>query len=106
MFDDLSTKLQATFDRLAGKGRLTEQDVDVAMREVKLALLEADVNFKVVKDFVKVVKERAIGSEILKSLSPAEMVVKIVHEELMRLLGEPGRLDLSGPTPNVIMLVG
>lgn len=106
MFDDLSTKLQATFDRLAGKGRLTEQDVDVAMREVKLALLEADVNFKVVKDFVKVVKERAIGSEILKSLSPAQMVVKIVHEELMRLLGEPGRLDLSGPTPNVIMLVG
>ncbi|MCZ7568361.1 MAG: signal recognition particle protein [Ardenticatenaceae bacterium] len=106
MFEDLSTKLQATFERLSGKGKLTEQDVDVAMREVKLALLEADVNFKVVKEFVKVVKERAIGAEILKSLSPAQMVVKIVHEELIHLLGEAGRLDLSGPTPNVIMLVG
>lgn len=106
MFEDLSTKLQATFERLSGKGKLTEQDVDVAMREVKLALLEADVNFKVVKEFVTVVKERAIGAEILKSLSPAQMVVKIVNEELIRLLGEPGRLDLSGPAPNVIMLVG
>lgn len=106
MFEDLSTKLQATFERLRGKGKLTEQDVDVAMREVKLALLEADVNFKVVKEFVKTVKERAIGAEILKSLTPAQMVVKIVHEELIHLLGEAGRLDLSGPTPNVIMLVG
>lgn len=105
MFDDLSEKLQGTFQRLSQKGRLTEEDVDVAMRDVKLALLEADVNFKVVREFVKVVKERAIGQEILKNLNPAQMVVKIVNEELVRLLGEPGRLSLSGK-PTVIMMVG
>ncbi|MBA3534015.1 MAG: signal recognition particle protein [Ardenticatenales bacterium] len=105
MFEDLTEKLQATFQRLSQKGRLTEEDVDVAMRDVKLALLEADVNFKVVRDFVKVVKERAIGAEILKNLNPAQMVVKIVNEELVRLLGEPGRLTLSGK-PTVIMMVG
>jgi signal recognition particle subunit SRP54 len=105
MFEDLTEKLQGTFQRLSQKGRLTEEDVDVAMRDVKLALLEADVNFKVVRDFVKVVKERAIGAEILKNLNPAQMVVKIVNEELIRLLGEPGRLNLSG-SPVVIMLVG
>lgn len=105
MFDDLSERLQSTFKQLSQKGRLTEKDVDVAMRDVKLALLEADVNFKVVRSFVKVVKERAIGQEILKNLNPAQMVVKIVNEELIRLLGEPGRLNLSGK-PTVIMLVG
>ncbi len=105
MFDDLTEKLQGTFQRLSQKGRLTEADVDVAMRDVKLALLEADVNFKVVREFVKVIKERAIGQEVLKNLNPAQMVVKIVNEELIRILGEPGRLTLSG-TPTVIMLVG
>ncbi|RME10436.1 MAG: signal recognition particle protein, partial [Ardenticatenia bacterium] len=87
MFDELSEKLQSTFDRLAGKGQLTEKDVDIAMREVKIALLEADVNFKVVRDFVKRVKEKAIGAEVLKSLTPAQVVVKIVHDELIDLLG-------------------
>lgn len=106
MFDDLSNKLQTTFDKLAGKGKLTEKDVDAAMRDVKLALLEADVNFKIVRQFVDRVKEKAIGAEVLKSLSPAQVVVGIVHDELIELLGDPGRLDLSGPSPNVIMLVG
>lgn len=105
MFNDLSEKLQDTFKQLSQKGRLTEKDVDVAMREVKLALLEADVNFKVVRKFVKTVKQRAIGQEILKTLNPSQMVVKIVNEELITLLGEPGRLDLTGK-PTVIMLVG
>ena len=105
MFEDLSDKLQSTFQRLSQKGRLTEEDVDVAMRDVKLALLEADVNFKVVRSFVKIVKQRAIGQEILKNLNPAQMVVKIVNEELIRILGEPGRLNLSA-RPTVIMLVG
>jgi signal recognition particle subunit SRP54 len=106
MFEDLTTKLQETFTRLSGKGMLTEADIDVAMREVKLALLEADVDFKVVKEFVKNVKDQAIGAEILKSLSPAQMVVKIVNDELIKLLGEAGRLDFSGQAPTVIMLVG
>lgn len=106
MFDDLSDKLQSTFDKLAGKGKLTEKDVDVAMREVKLALLEADVNFKIVRQFVKRVKEKAIGAEVLKSLQPGQVVVKIVHDELVELLGEPGRLDFSGQSPTIIMLVG
>lgn len=105
MFNDLSERLQSTFKQLSQKGRLTEKDVDVAMRDVKLALLEADVNFRVVRKFVKVVKQRAIGQEILKNLNPAQMVVKIVNEELIELLGEPGRLDLSGK-PTIIMLVG
>ena len=87
MFNDLSEKLQATFKQLSQKGRLTEKDVDVAMREVKLALLEADVNFRVVRQFVKTVKERAIGQEILKTLNPSQMVIKIVNEELITLLG-------------------
>ncbi len=106
MFDELSQKLQDAFGRLAGRGRLTEKDVETAMREVRLALLEADVNFKVAREFAKRVKEKAIGAEVLKSLTPAQVVVKIVHDELVELLGEPARLDLSGPPPTVIMLVG
>jgi signal recognition particle subunit SRP54 len=105
MFEDLTEKLQGTFQRLSQKGRLTEKDVDVAMRDVKLALLEADVNFKVVRRFVKTVKQRAIGQEILKTLNPAQMVVKIVNEELVNILGEPGRLNLTA-RPTIIMLVG
>src|SRR5690606_35265781 len=107
MFESLTNRLQATFDRLSSAGRLTEKDVDVVMREVRMALLEADVALPVVKDFVKRVKERAIGAEVTKALKPGQMVVKIVHEELIETLGEPGRLSFSGSTkPYVIMLVG
>lgn len=107
MFESLTNRLQATFDRLGSAGRLTENDVDVVMREVRMALLEADVAMPVVKDFIKRVKERAIGAEVVKSLKPGQMVVKIVHEELIKTLGEPGRLNFSGSTkPHVIMLVG
>jgi len=106
VFDNLTDKLQAVFDRLSNRGKLTEADVDVALREVRLALLEADVNFKVVKDFIARVRVRAVGAEVMKSLTPAQQVVKIVHEELMATLGEPAHLNLSGPSPHVIMLVG
>ncbi|MGQ9677176.1 MAG: signal recognition particle protein [Chloroflexota bacterium] len=105
MFDNLTDRLQAVFKQLRGKGRLTERDVDEALRQVRLALLEADVNFKVVKQFVARVRERAVGVEVLESLSPAQQVVKIVNEELIAILGEPSKLNLSGQ-PVVIMLVG
>ncbi len=106
MFENLTEKLQNVFKKLSGKGRLSEQDVDTALREVRLALLEADVNFRVVKDFVSRVRERAIGADVMKSLSPAQMVIKIVNEELVATLGEPRKLSLSGPPPHVIMLAG
>ncbi len=106
MFENLSDKLQDVFGKLSNRGRLSEADVDAALREVRLALLEADVNFKVVKDFVQRVRQRAVGVEVMRSLTPAQQVVKIVHEELIATLGEPARLDLSGPSPHVIMLVG
>jgi signal recognition particle subunit SRP54 len=106
MFEGLSDKLQAVFDRLGKRGFLTEKDVDEALREVRVALLEADVNFKVVKDFLARVKERAIGADVHKSLTPGQAVIKIVHEELLKTLGEGGTLDLGGPAPHVIMLVG
>lgn len=106
-FESLSEKLSATFKRLRGKGRLTEQDVTEAMREVRLALLEADVSYKVVKDFVKRVTERAKGAEVLESLTPAQMVIKIVNEELCSLMGsENKKLNLSSHSPSVVMLVG
>src|SRR5919198_6088306 len=91
MFDNLSDKLEQVFKRLSSKGKLTEADVDVAMREVRLALLEADVNFKVVKDFVARVRERAIGADILASLTAGQQVVKIVDEELIELLSKGDR---------------
>ncbi len=106
MFENLSEKLQATFSKLARKGRLSESDVDAGLREVRLALLEADVNYRVVKDFIARVRERAIGAEVAKSLTPAQQMVKIVHEELIALLGQPAKLNLSGQAPHVIMLVG
>jgi signal recognition particle subunit SRP54 len=106
MFESLSERLQNVFEQLGRKGILTEADVNTAMREVRMALLEADVNLKVAKDFIGRVKERAIGAEVQKALKPSQQVVKIVHEELIETLGEPGRLNLSGPTPRVIMLVG
>jgi len=106
VFESLGNRLQTVFDGLQRRGKLTEADVDTAMREVRLALLEADVNFKVVKQFVGRVRERAIGEEVMRSLTPGQQVVKIVHEELIRTLGEPGRLNLGMQSPAVIMLVG
>ena len=106
MFESLTDKLQSVFDRLATKGKLSETDVNAAMREVRLALLEADVNYKVVKDFVERVKVRAVGVEVMQSLTPAQQVVKIVHEELIELLGKPAPLNTSGQPPHVVMLVG
>jgi signal recognition particle subunit SRP54 len=106
MFESLTEKLQEVFDKLGKRGKLSETDVDAALREVRLALLEADVNYKVVKDFTKRVKVRAVGYEVMRSLTPAQQVIKIVNEELIATLGEPARLDLSGPTPHVVMLVG
>ncbi|MBQ3257315.1 MAG: signal recognition particle protein [Oscillospiraceae bacterium] len=106
-FESLSEKLSSAFKKLTGKGRLKEADVKEAMREVKLALLEADVNFKVVKDFVKKVTERAVGTDILESLNPGQMVIKIVNEELVALMGsETPKLNISSKTPSVVMLVG
>ncbi len=106
MFESLGTRLQGVFDNLQRRGKLTEADVDAAMREVRLALLEADVNYKVVKDLVARIRERAVGTEVMGSLTPGQQVVKIVNEELVETLGEPGRLNLGAQSPAVIMLVG
>jgi len=106
MFENLTDKLQAVFQRLGKRGILREDDVDQVLREIRLALLEADVHYKVVKDFIGRVRERAVGAEVAKSLSPAQQVIKIVHEELIDTLGEAGRLELQGSVPYVIMLVG
>lgn len=107
MFQGLSDKLQETFKRLKGKGKLTEEDVNLAMREVRMALLEADVNYKVVKEFVAKVKERSIGQEVLESLSPAQQVIKIVNEEMIALMGgTSSKINISSKPPTVLMLVG
>jgi len=106
-FESLSEKLNATFKRLRGKGRLNEADIKEAMREVRIALLEADVSYKVVRDFVKKVSERAVGTEVLESLTPAQMVIKIVNEELCALMGsESTKINISSKSPSVVMLVG
>ena len=106
-FESLSEKLNAAFKRLRGKGRLTTADVKEAMREVRMALLEADVSYKVVKDFTKSVTERASGADVLESLSPAQMVIKIVNEELCTLMGGANqKLNISSKSPSVVMLVG
>ena len=106
-FESLSDKLAAAFKKLRGKGRLTEADIKEAMREVRLALLEADVSYKVVKDFVKKVSERAEGADVLESLTPAQMVIKIVNEELTALMGsENVKLTIASQSPSVVMLVG
>ncbi len=106
-FDSLSDKLTNAFKRLKNKGKLTEADVKEAMREVRLALLEADVNFKVAKDFTNTVTERAIGADVMESLTPAQMVIKIVNEELTNLMGaESARVEFSSKPPTVIMLCG
>jgi len=106
-FESLSDKLNATFKKLRGKGRLSESDIKEAMREVRLALLEADVHFKVVKDFIKAVSERANGTDVLESLTPAQMVIKIVNEELTTLMGsENSKINMGSKSPTVVMMVG
>ena len=106
-FEGLTEKLSAAFKKLRGKGRLSEADVKEAMKEIRMALLEADVNFKVVKQFVATVTERAIGADVLESLTPAQMIVKIVNEELTNLMGgESTKLTISPKPPTVVMLVG
>ena len=106
-FEGLSEKLNATFKHLRGKGRLSEEDIKLAMREVRLALLEADVSYKVVKDFVKTVSERAVGTEVLDSLTPAQQVIKIVSEELTALMGGANaKLTFASKPPTVVMMVG
>jgi signal recognition particle subunit SRP54 len=107
MFDSLSTRLQTIFDRLGGRGRLSEDNIQEALREVRVALLEADVNFKVVRGFMERVREKAVGQDVLKSLTPAQQVVKVVHDELVELLGGSGhRLSPASHPPTVIMLIG
>ena len=107
MFDALTDRFEGIFTRLRGRGRLSESDVDEVAREIRLALLEADVNVGVVRSFIARVKERATGSDVLKSLTPAQQVIKIVHEELVQTLGgETGRLRMADPPPTVVMLAG
>src|SRR5919206_1888370 len=107
MFESLSEKLQSVFERLGRKGRLSEEDVDLALREVRVALLEADVSLKVVRQFVAAVKDKAVGQDVVHSLTPAQTVVKIVHDQLVELLGaSPPRLTVSPKPPTVVMLVG
>lgn len=106
MFEALQDRLRGVFQKLTSRGKLSESDVKAALREVRLALLEADVNYKVAKEFVVRVQERATGQEVMRSLTPGQQVVKIVHEELIATLGQGRELDLSGTPPHVIMLVG
>src|SRR5690606_38863666 len=107
VFSALSEKLQDTFRRLRGKGKLGEKDVDAALREVKLALLEADVHFRVVRSFINRVRERAVGQEVINSLAPGQMVIKIVHQELTRMMGEKAeKLKTGDRLPSVYLLAG
>ena len=106
-FENLSDKLQSVFKQLRSKGKLTEKDVKDAMREVKIALLEADVNYKIVKQFVNRVNERAVGSEVLESLTPGQQVIKIVNEELIELMGSAqSKLTFANRPPTIYMMVG
>ena len=107
VFESLSEKIQNALGKLKGKGKISEKDLDLAMREVRLALLEADVNFKVVKDFIKNVKERAIGTEVMESLTPGQQVIKIVNDELTKLMGaKEAKLTFSSSPPTVILMCG
>ncbi|MDF1513838.1 MAG: signal recognition particle protein [Anaerolineae bacterium] len=106
MFESLSEKLQGIFDRLGKHGVLRDEDVTAVLREIRLALLEADVNYKVVKDFIARVREQAVGEQVSRALNPSQQVIKIVHQELIDTLGTPGRLELEGRAPYIIMLVG
>ena len=106
-FEGLADRLQSTIQKIRGKGKVTEADVKEMMREVRLALLEADVNFKVVKEFVKKVSERSVGQEVMKSLTPGQQVIKVVKEELTELMGgEQSKIAVSNRPPTVIMMVG
>ena len=106
-FEGLTEKLSAAFKKLRGKGRLSEADVKEAMREIRLALLEADVSYKVVKDFIKKTTERAVGADVLESLTPAQMIVKIVNEELTALMGSDNqKIHMASQPPTIVMLVG
>ena len=106
-FESLSDKLQNIFKNLRGKGRLTEADVKTALREVKLALLEADVNYKIVKDFVNTVEEKALGQDVLKSLTPGQQVIKIVRDEMIELFGGTlSKINFTPNPPTIVMLVG
>ena len=107
MFSSLSEKLENAFKKFRSRGKLTEADVKAGMREIKLALLEADVNFKVVKDFVRIVSERAVGTEVMESLMPGQQIVKIVDEELTRLMGgSQSKLEIAPKPPTIVMMVG
>ncbi len=106
MFEDISGKIQDTFQELSRRGHVSESDIERTLREVRLALLEADVNYRVVKEFTERIGEAAVGSEVAKSLTPAQTIIKIVQEELVDLLGEPVRLDLGGQLPAAAMLIG
>jgi signal recognition particle subunit SRP54 len=107
MFESLGDRLQGVFTKLRGRGKLTEKDVDAAMREIRLVLLEADVNFKVVKQFIDRVRERSIGEEVIKSVTPAQQVVKIVYDEMAEILGgKEQEVNFAPHPPSVIMLVG
>ena len=106
MFESLSTKLQTVFKELSRHGKLRPEDIDSALREIRLALLEADVHYQVVKDLLKHVKERALGEDVSRSLNPAQQVIRIIHQELVAVLGEPEQLRLQGAKPRVILLVG
>jgi signal recognition particle subunit SRP54 len=106
LFENLTERLNKVFEDLRRHGKLTDADVDVALREVRLALLEADVHYSVVKSFVARVRERAVGAEVSRALNPAQQVIKIVNEELIATLGEPARLNLTGPKPRVVVMVG
>jgi signal recognition particle GTPase len=106
-FEGLSDRLQDIFKKLRGKGKISEEDVKVAMREVRLALLEADVNYKVVKEFTARVKDRAVGQEVLQSLTPGQQIIKIVYDEMTELMGgAENKLNLGSRTPGVFMAVG
>src|SRR5436190_23288276 len=107
MFESLSEKLQRVFKNLKGEGRLTEQHIEEALKEIRMALLEADVNFKVVKQFTDTVRQKALGQEVLQSLSPGQQVVKIVQDEMVEMLGGANiRLNVASQPPTAIMLVG
>jgi len=107
MFESLSDRLTTVFDKLRSRGKVTEDDLKVALREVRIALLEADVSLKVVRQFITAVQEKALGADVLKGLNPAQQVIKIVHDELVEMLGGgAAKLNTANHPPNVIMLVG
>src|SRR5689334_23548378 len=107
MFDNLSDKLQRVFKNLRGEGKLTAENMESALREIRMALLEADVNFRVVKQLIENIKAKAMGEEVLTSLSPSQQVIKIVHEELIKILGShESKLRFANEPPSVIMIVG